>query len=97
MKEWISSPVFGIILCIASYAVGTYIQKKLKTPLANPLMIAITLDGNGMGKIFEMPSPAKHMPKIMPICQSGFISRFVSFPKPLLYVIGLELNTANLN
>ncbi len=43
MKEWISSPVFGIILCIASYAVGTYIQKKLKTPLANPLMIAIAL------------------------------------------------------
>lgn len=43
MKEWLSSPFFGISLCIASFALGTYIQKKLKTPLANPLMISIAL------------------------------------------------------
>jgi len=43
LKEWLSSPLFGIALCIAAFAVGVYIQKLLKTPLANPLAIAIAL------------------------------------------------------
>ena len=43
MKEWLSSPLFGIVLSISAFAAGTFIQKKLKTPLANPLVIAIAL------------------------------------------------------
>lgn len=43
MKEWLSSPLFGIVLSISAFAAGTFIQKKLKNPLANPLVIAIAL------------------------------------------------------
>ncbi|NLN81760.1 MAG: LrgB family protein [Clostridiales bacterium] len=43
MNDWLSSPFFGIILCIAAFAVGVYIQKRFKTPLANPLLISTAL------------------------------------------------------
>lgn len=39
----INNPLFGIILCIVTYQIGILIQQKLKTPLANPLLIAIAL------------------------------------------------------
>lgn len=34
---------FGIILSFAAYEIGNWINQKLKTPLANPLLIAIIL------------------------------------------------------
>ena len=34
---------FGIVLSFASYEIGKWINKKLKTPIANPLLIAILL------------------------------------------------------
>ena len=43
MNEFFSSPLFGIVLCIFSFGLGTWINKKVKSPLANPLVIAIAL------------------------------------------------------
>lgn len=43
MKELFASPFFGITLCIITYEFGVWIQTKLKTPIANPLLIAIIL------------------------------------------------------
>ena len=43
MADWFSSPLFGITLSIAAYGIGYWIQKKLRTPAANPLLIAIIL------------------------------------------------------
>ena len=37
------SPLFGIVLCILTFQFGRWIQKKTKSPLANPLVIAIVL------------------------------------------------------
>ncbi len=34
---------FGIVLSFAAYEIGKWINKKLKTPMANPLLIAILL------------------------------------------------------
>lgn len=34
---------FGIVLSFATYEIGKWINKKLKTPIANPLLIAILL------------------------------------------------------
>ena len=39
----LSSPLFGICLSIFTYEAGVWINKKLKTPVANPLLIAIAL------------------------------------------------------
>ena len=43
MNQWLSSPFFGISLSIAAFAAGVFIQKILKTPIANPVLIAIAL------------------------------------------------------
>lgn len=38
-----ASPLFGIVLSIAAFEIGVWIQKKLKIPVANPLLIAIAI------------------------------------------------------
>lgn len=38
-----ASPFFGIVLSIFAFEIGVWIQKKLKVPVANPLLIAIAL------------------------------------------------------
>lgn len=43
MSEFTASPYFGIILSIFAFELGIVINKKLKTPIANPLLIAILL------------------------------------------------------
>ena len=43
MNTILSSPLFGIVLCIATFALGVEINKKVKSPVANPLLIAIAL------------------------------------------------------
>lgn len=43
MNDFVTSPFFGIVLCIGTYAVGLWINRKTKSPIANPLMIAIAL------------------------------------------------------
>lgn len=42
-KAITSSPLFGIVLCIAAFELGVWLQKQLKTPLCNPLLIAVAL------------------------------------------------------
>lgn len=43
MKTVINNSLFGILLCLLSFEIGLYIQKKVKSPLLNPLLIAILL------------------------------------------------------
>ncbi|MGM9974942.1 MAG: LrgB family protein [Clostridiaceae bacterium] len=43
MNEVINNSLFGILLCLSSFEIGLYIQKKFKSPLFNPLLIAILL------------------------------------------------------
>ena len=41
MEAVTSSPLFGIVLSILAYAVGVWLNRKAKTPLVNPLLVAI--------------------------------------------------------
>jgi putative effector of murein hydrolase len=41
MLEILSSPLFGISLSVFAFQAGLFINKKLKNPLANPLVIAM--------------------------------------------------------
>ena len=44
MNEFLSgSALFGVVLSLAAYEVGLFLKKKLKHPLANPLLIAVIL------------------------------------------------------
>ena len=44
MSEFLtSSAYFGVILSLSAYAAGTWLRRKLRTPLANPLLISIML------------------------------------------------------
>ncbi len=42
-QSLINSPFFGIVLSVISFYIGVVIQKKVKNPLANPLLIAALL------------------------------------------------------
>lgn len=41
MSKIMTSPLFGIVLCIVAFQVGIIINKIVKIPVANPLLIAI--------------------------------------------------------
>uniref|UniRef100_UPI000930B93A LrgB family protein n=1 Tax=Anaerococcus mediterraneensis TaxID=1870984 RepID=UPI000930B93A len=43
MKTIIESPYFGILLSLVMYMIGLKVAQKVKTPLANPLLIAMIL------------------------------------------------------
>lgn len=43
MTDLVRNPLFGLGLCIAGYAAGQWLNRRLRTPLANPLLIAIVL------------------------------------------------------
>lgn len=43
MNELTSSPLFGIVLCVFTFELGVWLNKKLKTPICNPLLVAIAL------------------------------------------------------
>lgn len=43
MNEFFSSPFFGIVLCVGTYAIGLWVNRKTGSPIANPLLIAIAL------------------------------------------------------
>lgn len=43
MSTVLNSPLFGIFLCIIAFTAGVEINKKVKSPAANPLLIAIAL------------------------------------------------------
>ena len=54
MKAVLESPLFGIVLSILAYEAGLWVNRKLKTPLANPLLIAVTLIV-GLMMLFHIP------------------------------------------
>ena len=43
MNTVINNSLFGVLLCLLSFEIGLYIQKKTKSPLLNPLLISILL------------------------------------------------------
>ena len=49
-----TSPLFGIVLCIVTFQIGRWVQKKTGLTLANPLVIAILLC-IGVLLIFDIP------------------------------------------
>lgn len=57
MSELLESPYFGISLSILAYALGTALNRKLRTPACNPLLIAIVLV-LGVLLVFRIPYEA---------------------------------------
>lgn len=57
MSELFSSPYFGVALSVAAFGIGVKLQQKLKTPVCNPLIIAIVLIA-GVLLIFKIPYEA---------------------------------------
>ena len=57
MSEIFSSPYFGVALSVAAFGIGVKLQQKLKTPVCNPLIIAIVLIA-GVLLIFKIPYEA---------------------------------------
>ena len=43
MNEITHSPVFGVLLSLVAYVIGTYVYKKMKFSIFNPLLIAIAI------------------------------------------------------
>lgn len=43
LNEIAASPVFGLLLCLSTFFLGTLVQKKTGWVLANPLMISVAL------------------------------------------------------
>ena len=43
MKLLMEHQFFGFILCVIAFRLGVWLNKKLKTPIANPLLLAIVL------------------------------------------------------
>ncbi len=57
MSELVSSPYFGVALSVAAFGIGVKLQQKLKTPVCNPLIVAIVLIA-GVLLIFKIPYEA---------------------------------------
>lgn len=38
-----SSPIFGIMVTLIAFEIGLYLSKRLKNPLVNPILVAITI------------------------------------------------------
>lgn len=43
MADFFTNPLFGISLTLFAYQIGVFLNRKLKNPFANPLLIAIVL------------------------------------------------------
>ena len=57
MNELTASPYFGVALSVIAFGIGVKLQQKLKTPVCNPLIIAIVLIV-GVLLIFKIPYDA---------------------------------------
>lgn len=57
MNNIFTSPLFGIVLSIAAFAAGTAVNRRVKSPAANPLLIAIALVIFVL-KVFHIPLSA---------------------------------------
>lgn len=54
MSELSASPYFGVALSVLAFWIGVKLQQKLKTPVCNPLIVAIILVA-GVLLIFKIP------------------------------------------
>ncbi len=54
MREILSSPLFGIALSIVAFKMGLWVNRKVKSPIANPLIIAMIIVV-GTLKLFSIP------------------------------------------
>ena len=54
MKELMTSPYFGVGLSVVAFWIGEKLHNKLKTPICNPLIVAIVLIV-GVLLIFDIP------------------------------------------
>ncbi len=43
MLELTENPIFGVTLCLITYAIGVKVKSKINTPVANPMLIASLL------------------------------------------------------
>lgn len=57
LSELLYSPYFGVVLTVFAYQIGISIQKKVKHPLANPILIAVLLI-IGLLVAFDIPLEA---------------------------------------
>lgn len=57
MSELFASPYFGVGLSVIAFGIGVKLNRKLKTPVCNPLIIAIVLIA-GVLLIFKIPYEA---------------------------------------
>ena len=54
MNEIFASPYFGVALSVITFWIGVKLQRRLKSPICNPLIIAIVLT-SGVLLIFRIP------------------------------------------
>ncbi len=54
MKELWANPLFGVFLTVAAFAIGRKLNERLKSPLANPIVIATAIC-YGVLQIFNIP------------------------------------------
>ncbi len=54
LKSFTAEPIFGVVLTIFAYAIGVWCNQKTKTPLVNPMLVALLLI-IGVLAIFRIP------------------------------------------
>ena len=54
MSEIFASPYFGVALSVITFWIGVKLQRRLKTQVCNPLIVAIVLT-SGVLLIFRIP------------------------------------------
>ena len=54
MSEIFASPYFGVALSVITFWIGVRLQRRLRTPICNPLIIAIVLT-SGVLLLFKIP------------------------------------------
>ena len=57
LKEVFYSPYFGVVLSILAYQLGLAVSRKVKHPIANPLLIAVIIIVAVL-QIFQIPMEA---------------------------------------
>lgn len=80
MEAVLNTPYFGLILCIGTYLMGVWVQKKTKWLLANPLLIAVLLS---VGVILLLDIPYEWFEK------GGSIIQMMLGPVTALLALGI--------
>ena len=80
MEAIFNTPYFGLVLCIGTYLIGLWVQKKTKWLLANPLMIAVLLS---IGVILLLDIPYEWFNK------GGSILQMMLGPVTALLALGI--------